>query len=208
MSDSLFGNARSASFGHARTGNVAFDELAPGGTHPHRGRAPQARRGASDEFDSYLRELRRAKDQEEFDRFMAERPRTNARQGNVPEGATAPLIKAVPERTFVEAAPQGAAFVISALGPNSFNSERHGLWFLQASAPRAKSPLATTERIYLVAERSLPLKIVENPRAKRLTLRIEAGGTGPAHHHPAGVVRTLGNRQVSRPTSGLAGKNA
>ena len=28
---------------------------------------------AREEFDSYLRELRRAKDQEEFDRFMNER---------------------------------------------------------------------------------------------------------------------------------------
>jgi len=29
-----------------------------------------------EEFDSYLRELRRAKDQEEFDRFMAERSKS------------------------------------------------------------------------------------------------------------------------------------
>ncbi len=31
-----------------------------------------------EEFDSYLRELRRAKDQEEFDRFMRERQNRQA----------------------------------------------------------------------------------------------------------------------------------
>jgi len=58
--------------------------------------------------------------------------------------------------------------------------------FFKQARPAPK-PLATTERIYLVAERSLPLKIVENPRAKRLTLRIEAGGTGLRITIPPGV---------------------
>lgn len=87
MSDSLFGNARSASFGHARTGNVAFDEW----RQAELTRIEEERRKldeARDEFDSYLRELRRAKDQEEFDRFMADRSRT-APARHVPDGATA-----------------------------------------------------------------------------------------------------------------------
>ncbi|MFD2238862.1 DUF2852 domain-containing protein [Aureimonas populi] len=59
-------------FGADRTGNVAFDdwrekELA-------RLEAERARlNDAAAEFASYARELRRAKDQEEFDRFMAAR---------------------------------------------------------------------------------------------------------------------------------------
>ena len=58
------------------TGNVAFDE--------YRGaelrRLEEERRkldAMRDEFDVYLRNLRRAKDREEFDRFMNERERGN-----------------------------------------------------------------------------------------------------------------------------------
>ena len=51
----------------------------------------------------------------------------------------------------------------------------------------APQPLATTERMHLVAERTLPLKIVENPRARRLTLRIEAGGRGLRITVPPGI---------------------
>jgi hypothetical protein len=39
-----------------------------------------------DEFDDYARELRRAKDQEEFDRFMAERER-KARDRQAPDAS-------------------------------------------------------------------------------------------------------------------------
>lgn len=60
------------------------------------------------------------------------------------------------------------------------------LGFFKQARPAPK-PLATTERMYLVAERSLPLKIVENPRAKRLTLRIEAGGKGLRITVPPGI---------------------
>jgi predicted metal-dependent hydrolase len=55
------------------------------------------------------------------------------------------------------------------------------------SARSAPKPLATTERMHLVAERSLPLRIVENPRARRLTLRIEAGGKGLRVTVPPGI---------------------
>ncbi len=79
--------ARWGQGGFARTGNVAFDawrekELA---------RLDEERRKLDEireEFDEYARELRRAKDQEEFDRFMANRNR-----------ATAPVAAARPARS-------------------------------------------------------------------------------------------------------------
>lgn len=55
-----------------RTGNVAFDEW----REKEFERLAEERRKLDEmreEFDTYLRELRRAKDQEEFDRFMAAR---------------------------------------------------------------------------------------------------------------------------------------
>jgi predicted metal-dependent hydrolase len=58
--------------------------------------------------------------------------------------------------------------------------------FLRSARPQPK-PLASAERTHLVAERALPLKIVENPRARRLTLRIEAGGKGLRITVPPGI---------------------
>jgi hypothetical protein len=58
--------------GHTRTGNVAFDDW----REKELERLNEERRKLDemrDEFDAYARELRRAKDQQEFDRFMAER---------------------------------------------------------------------------------------------------------------------------------------
>ncbi|MFN7168874.1 MAG: DUF2852 domain-containing protein [Pannonibacter sp.] len=58
--------------GFSRTGNVAFDEYRE--REIKRIEEERAKLDAMrSEFDSYLRELRRAKDQEEFDRFMASR---------------------------------------------------------------------------------------------------------------------------------------
>lgn len=60
---------------HARTGNVAFDDW----REKELERIEEERRKLDElreEFDSYLRELRRAKDQDEFDRFMAERSKS------------------------------------------------------------------------------------------------------------------------------------
>ncbi|MEC9343115.1 MAG: DUF2852 domain-containing protein [Pseudomonadota bacterium] len=57
---------------HARTGNVAFDDWRAAELtrlEEERRRLDEARK----EFDEYLRELRRAKDQEEFDAFMKAR---------------------------------------------------------------------------------------------------------------------------------------
>jgi len=63
--------------GHARTGNVAFDEW----REKELARLDEERRKLDEmrgQFDEYARELRRAKDQEEFDRFMADRDRRAA----------------------------------------------------------------------------------------------------------------------------------
>ncbi len=57
------------SFGLRDTGNVAFDEYRTRELQ----RLDEERRkleGMKSEFDSFLKELRRVKDQEEFDRFM------------------------------------------------------------------------------------------------------------------------------------------
>ncbi|MCQ0988527.1 DUF2852 domain-containing protein [Jiella marina] len=59
-------------FGMERTGNVAFDDW----REAELARLDEERRKlneASAEFESYARELRRAKDQEEFDKFMRDR---------------------------------------------------------------------------------------------------------------------------------------
>ncbi|MCU0831506.1 MAG: DUF2852 domain-containing protein [Rhizobiaceae bacterium] len=61
----------------ARTGNVAFDAW----RDKELERLAEERRkleALRDEFDAYARELRRAKDQEEFDRFMRDREASRA----------------------------------------------------------------------------------------------------------------------------------
>ncbi|WP_099867078.1 DUF2852 domain-containing protein [Pararhizobium haloflavum] len=81
--DSVFSSVRGGASQsmRARTGNVAFDdwreaELAR--LEAERARLEEMR----DEFEDYARELRRAKDKEEFDRFMANRkPRDSNRDG-------------------------------------------------------------------------------------------------------------------------------
>jgi hypothetical protein len=78
---SKFGRGRGRSAFRAATGNVAFDDW----RDAELARLDEERRKLDEmreEFDAYSRELRRAKDQEEFDRFMRER-RANG-QGDVP----------------------------------------------------------------------------------------------------------------------------
>jgi hypothetical protein len=79
------GGGRGRQFrGFSQTGNVAFDDW----RDVELKRLDEERRKldeARDEFDTYVRELRRAKDQEEFDRFMGERK-------NRPVGNTGPVI--------------------------------------------------------------------------------------------------------------------
>ena len=61
----------------SRTGNVAFDDW----REKELARLDEERRKLDEtlaEFDEYARELRRAKDQDEFDRFMADRNKKTA----------------------------------------------------------------------------------------------------------------------------------
>lgn len=71
--DSAFTWCRSNSYtAPSSTGNVAFDDW----RKAELGRLDEERRRLDEmraEFDNYARELRRAKDQEEFDRFMRDR---------------------------------------------------------------------------------------------------------------------------------------
>lgn len=63
-----------------RTGNVAFDDW----RESELKRLAEERRKLDEmreEFDDYMRELRRAKDQEEFDRFMKARGRKSKKTG-------------------------------------------------------------------------------------------------------------------------------
>ncbi|MDX8510382.1 DUF2852 domain-containing protein [Mesorhizobium captivum] len=73
------GSDKAARWGHgsSRTGNVAFDDW----REKELERLAEERRKLDEmlsEFDDYARELRRAKDQEEFDRFMANRNKSTA----------------------------------------------------------------------------------------------------------------------------------
>lgn len=73
--DNFFGSCRKGKAMHARTGNVAFDDW----RSKELERLAEERRKLDelrDEFDDYARELRRAKDQDEFDRFMAQRSKS------------------------------------------------------------------------------------------------------------------------------------
>ncbi len=74
--DGVFAGCRKAAWKpQPRTGNVAFDDW----REKELERLAEERRKLDEtlaEFDDYMRELRRAKDQEEFDRFMANRSRS------------------------------------------------------------------------------------------------------------------------------------
>ena len=75
----------------ARTGNVAFDdwrEAELNRLHEERMKLDKMRA----EFDEYSRELRRAKDQEEFDRFMAQKAEKKASKPSKKKGKSVPRI--------------------------------------------------------------------------------------------------------------------
>ena len=72
-----------------RTGNVAFDDW----RDKELDRLAEERKKLDDalaEFDEYARELRRAKDQEEFDRFMANRKSNPPAPKSDPESNNGP----------------------------------------------------------------------------------------------------------------------
>ena len=78
-------------YGPGRTGNVAFDEW----REKELERLEEERRKLDEtlkEFDDYLRELRRAKDKEEFDRFMGERNRPANGNSRAEGGSTTGLL--------------------------------------------------------------------------------------------------------------------
>lgn len=70
--------------------------------------------------------------------------------------------------------------------------------FAFLTRPKTRLPAAQVERRHDVAGRSLPLKVVENGRAKRLTLRIEAGGQGLRITTPLGMGRGEVDRFLTR----------
>ncbi|AMS39687.1 DUF2852 domain-containing protein [Aminobacter sp. NyZ550] len=76
--DGIFAGCRKASYrANTQTGNVAFDDW----REKELERLNEERRKLDemrDEFDAYARELRRAKDQDDFDRFMANRNKPTA----------------------------------------------------------------------------------------------------------------------------------
>jgi hypothetical protein len=83
------GSHKAARWGHgsARTGNVAFDDW----REKELERLAEERRKLDEmlsQFDDYARELRRAKDQEEFDRFMANRNKPTSPTAGGPTTAT------------------------------------------------------------------------------------------------------------------------
>lgn len=74
--------------------------------------------------------------------------------------------------------------------------------FLRAIArPRPAEPL---EREHVVAGRTLPLRVVENDRARRLTLRIDAGGKGLRVTVPPGIAAGEVDRFLERHEGWLA----
>ncbi|MDX3928439.1 MAG: DUF2852 domain-containing protein [Shinella sp.] len=84
--DGFFASCRRGGRSYRRpgfgTGNTAFDEW----RDAELSRLEEERRKLDEmraEFDSYVRELRKAKDQEEFDRFMRER-KSGGGSGSVP----------------------------------------------------------------------------------------------------------------------------
>lgn len=70
--------------------------------------------------------------------------------------------------------------------------------FLRKIASRPAPRAVPLERTHVVADRELPLRIVENDRAKRLTLRIDAGGKGLRITIPPGLARGEVERFLDR----------
>ena len=81
--------SKGRNFRHAATGNVAFDDWREAELkrlHEERVKLDQMRA----EFDDYARELRRAKDQEEFEHFMSHRAKSVNGEEKVEKKASKP----------------------------------------------------------------------------------------------------------------------
>ena len=63
---------------------------------------------------------------------------------------------------------------------------------------KPRTPAPVHEREHVVAGRTLPLKVVENDRARRLTLRIDSGGQGLRITVPPGMARGEVDRFLRR----------
>lgn len=59
--------------------------------------------------------------------------------------------------------------------------------FRQIFRPALSSPQPVIEEMLVLSDRTIPLKIAANPRARRLTMRIEAGGKGVKVTMPVGM---------------------
>lgn len=64
--------------------------------------------------------------------------------------------------------------------------------------PEPRRPAEPLERMHEVGGRTLPLRIVENARARRLTLRIDAGGQGLRVTVPPGIPAREVDRFIDR----------
>ncbi|MCR5857301.1 M48 family metallopeptidase [Mesorhizobium sp. J428] len=64
--------------------------------------------------------------------------------------------------------------------------------------PEPRRPAKPLERMHEVGGRTLPLRIVENARARRLTLRIDAGGQGLRVTVPPGIPAREVDRFIDR----------
>ena len=150
-----------------------------------------------EEFDDYARELRRAKDQEEFDRFMANRSKsTPAPKGRGKPAASCSTRSETRQiertkRRRLKAAPFSCVRICA--GSHFLRDFRCRIEhfpempfdFFRRRETVRRPPVE--EREHSVAGRTLPLRIVENDRARRLTLRIDAGGRGLSITVPPGI---------------------
>lgn len=90
-------------------------------------------------------------------------------------------------------APFFVAPVSTNVAPNHINS---GLMLELFKKSPARQP--AQEREHVIAGRTLPLRIVENDRARRLTLRIDPGGRGLRITVPPGLARGEVERFLAR----------